>query len=90
MRNCEHCMRPLEDLAARSHPQCAEMSTQGMTDAQIMAVVDGNAVAPAGAPGSKPVTAKSIFWAVFLALLAFAVLAGIVSFVISMLNSAAP
>lgn len=67
------------------------MATQGMTDAQIMAAVDGRmAAAPPASREQKPLSAGGVFWGVFGALLAFALVAVIVSFIMSMMNSAAP
>ena len=71
MPNCKYC-GTWSGLFDREHLACAELASAGKTPGEIRRAVAAQSSTP-----PRQVTPTSIFWSVFLALLAFAILAGI-------------
>ena len=85
MANCKYCGK-WAGVAGDEHMDCARLAAEGKTNDEIKAL-DARTYARTSA---APLTAGSIFWAVFGALWAFAITAGIVGAIIKSIISSAP
>jgi hypothetical protein len=85
MANCKYCGR-WAGVAGDEHMDCARLAADGKTNEEIKAF---DARSSSRLP-AMPLTAGSIFWAVFGALWAFAITAGIVGGIIRAIINSAP
>jgi hypothetical protein len=83
MATCKYCGK-WAGVASDEHDDCSRMASEGKTAEEIRYLQGGTELEAA----PPPVSFKTIFWAIFAALWAFSVSAGLIVFVLRALVNA--
>lgn len=85
MADCIHC-GTWAGLSGSEHEECKRLADEGKTSAEIKAIVNrgADAIVP------RPLTARGVFWAVFGALWAFSITAGIIVAIVRAISAPTP